>query len=142
MNLPDSIRQWIQHRQPDFNELGGINIYADGESDIASPPMIVIDETGSSQTVQAGVPIRGVNTFSLVVQLHTIPSPDGTSAMQARIMKDALYAIVGDTAGMRPYIDGLNETRVLDIFCDSPIVSADDGRRVSTYNLEVLAHPI
>lgn len=139
MNLPESIRQWIYEKQPEYPALGGANVYIDGESSTAEPPMIVIDETGSTQTNQDGVPIRGVNTITIAVQLHTIPSTDGTSAPQARAMQDALFNVVADIDGLKAYADTRNGARVLDIFADSPIISADDGRRVATVNLEILA---
>ena len=104
--------------------------------------MIVIDETGSEQTVQNGVPIRGVSTTSVTVELHTIPSDDGTSAAEAALMARELYGIIGDITGMRGFIDGRNYLTVLDIFADSPILTADSGRRVSTVNLEILNHPL
>ena len=142
MNLPLSISEWISHRLPDFPSLDGIQICVDGETETASPPLVVIDETGSSMTMQNGVPIRGVSTINISIQLHTVPADDGTSANDARKMISDLYEIIGDINGMNQFINGLHFTRVLDIFADSPIMSADAGRRVSTVNLEILASPI
>jgi hypothetical protein len=141
MNLPASIAEWIAFRLVDFPSLTGVQILVDGETETAAPPMIVINETGSARTEQDGVPIRGVSTVSLTVELHTIPADDGTSADDARTMARELYDIIGDIDGMKQFCDGLNLTAVLDIFADSPIVSADAGRRVATVNLEILASP-
>jgi hypothetical protein len=142
MNIPTSISEWIRFRQPQFPSLDDVQICVDGETETARPPMIVIDETGSEQTVQNGVPIRGVSTTSVTVELHTIPSDDGTSAAEAALMARELYGIIGDITGMRGFIDGRNYLTVLDIFADSPILTADSGRRVSTVNLEILNHPL
>jgi len=142
MNLPASIAEWIAFRLVDFPSLTGVQILVDGETETAAPPMIVINETGSARTEQDGVPIRGVSTVSLTVELHTVPDVDGgTSADDARKMVRELYDIIADIDGMLQWIDGRNLTVVLDIFADSPIFSADAGRRVATVNLEILARP-
>jgi hypothetical protein len=141
MNLPASIAEWIAFRLVDFPSLSGVQILVDGETETAAPPMIVINETGSARTEQDGVPIRGVSTVSLTVELHTVPADDGTSADEARTMARELYDIIADIDGMKQFCNGLNLTAVLDIFADSVIFSADAGRRVATVNLEILARP-
>jgi hypothetical protein len=142
MNLTKSIGEWIVENLQDNPSLAPCQICTDGETETAKPPMIVIDETGSEQTNQDGVPIRGVSTFSITVQLLSVPTNDGTSAHQAQKMTRDLYGVVGDLTGMLEFIDGRNNTRVLDIFCDAPILTADDGRRASTITFQILAHPI
>lgn len=142
MNLPKSIAEFIESQRENYPSLEGIQICVDGETQTASPPLITIDETGSARTEQDGVPIRGVSTVSLVIQLHTVPADDGTTASDAKTMMIDLYAIIADNETMLQYIDGLHAARVLDIFCDSPTLSAEDGRRISTVNFEILAHPI
>lgn len=142
MNLTESIREHILNRQSDFPALNGVQILADGGTDTADPPMVVIDETGSQTTTQDGVPIRGVSTVTVSVELHTVPSQDGTHPVSASAMSSALYSIIGDISGLRDGINAMGRERVLDIFADAPILTADDGRRVATTNLEILAHLI
>lgn len=142
MRIPAIIADFIEFRLPDHPSLEGVQICIDGETQTASPPLIVIDETGSTRTEQAGVPIHGVSTVSVSVQLHTVPADDATTADDAQAMSDDLYDIIADIDGMRQYCDGRRSTRVLDIFADAAIIAAEDGRRISTVTLEILAHPI
>lgn len=142
MNLPASIADYIAFRLSDHPALEDVLVYIDGETQTAMPPMIVITETGSTRTEQDGVPIRGVSTVSISVELQTVPADDATTAEEARDMSRELYSIIADIDGMRQFIDGRNLTRVLDIFADAPTLSAEEGRRVSTVTLEILSHPL
>lgn len=141
MNLPASIRHWIELRRPDFPILQDVACYISGEEATVLPPFVAIIETGSTRTEQDGVPIRGVSTVSVTVELHTVPAEDGTTSETARDLAAALYAIIGDIEGMLLATNGYGLTTILDIFIDAPTTDAQDGRRVTTWNLEILAHP-
>ncbi len=106
MNLNESIRDWINHKLPDFETLDGLQIITMGEYDDQDPPFLGIMETGADLFVQNGVPMHGVATYELSCELHTVPADDeqgGTEPAQERAMRRDLYDIIGDIEGAQQF---------------------------------------
>lgn len=145
MNINESIGDWVSHRMPDFESLTGMQILTMGEIEDVSPPVLKIEETDASEVETAGVIMRGVSQFEITCELHTVPAETdegGTPTNTDREMRRDLYDILGDTDGMQRFCEGRNGWRLFDIRLPSPTSSAEEGRRVSTWRMTVIACPI
>lgn len=140
MNLNESIRDWINHRIADFPDLAEIEIVTMGETDELFPPFLGIMETSSEPFVQGDVVMRGVSTVEMTVELHTLPSDDGTEPETERDWRRQLYDILGDEAAIG-WMSGRNGWLVFDIRLASPTTEASDGRRVSRWIMSLVAAP-
>ena len=143
MTLNESIRDWIRHKQSDAASLTGLQIITMGETLDQDPPFLGIMETGSETVIQDGVVMHGVSTYELTCELHTVPADSdegGTTAEQERNMRRELYDIIGNRDSME-YLANKNQWTVIDIRITSPTTTSVEGRRVTTWTLQIVAHP-
>jgi hypothetical protein len=143
MNLLPALADWITLRKPMFPYLSRVSIVKMGDDNDLLPPFLALMETGSSEHETNGVIMRGVSDVELSCELHTVPTSEeqsGTTAAIERKMREELYDILGDMEA----IDWMSErcgVRVFDIRIPSPTTEASDGRRISRWNLQIVACP-
>lgn len=143
MNINESLKQWIEENQGTFDSLDGVDVLAMGDTGDISPPCITITESGVAQYVEGGLTMYGVATYTITVELHTVPaevSEDGTPKATAQKMRFDLYDILGNRDAI-DYINGLNFWTVFDIRATAPNTEAEEGRMISRYELEVVCAP-
>ena len=144
MNLNISLSEWIALKQPEFPSLSGLTIVTMGDIEDLSPPFLAIAETGVDAYVQSGVPLYGVSTYEIGIDLVTVPATEeqeGTPANQEREMRIDLYDIIGNREAIE-WINGRNFWRVFDIRGAGPITETQEGTRVSKWVLTVVAAPL
>jgi len=143
MTVINSLSEWIALKQVYLPSIASLPIVKMGDDSDLSPPFLGIMEESSSDHETNGVILRGVTDYQITCELHTVPTDednDGTPPEDERQMRRDLYDIIGDAAAIT-WMDGRNETRVFDIRTASPTTEASDGRRVSRWNLEIVACP-
>ena len=146
-NVKQSIKEWIASQVANHPEISGIPVYLSGESADEDPPFIGIIDQGSATAEQAGVIMYGVEEVGINVEIHTVPIVDdgageeGTSITTHRALEKALYRILADRNSI-DYLNGRNETTIFDIRAAGPTIEADQGRRVSTIQMLVIACPL
>lgn len=145
MTLNESIRDWISHKLFEFDTLTGLQILTMGETDDQDPPFVGISETGAEPWEQAGVQMHGVSTYEISCQFFTVPADEnqgGTSAEDEKAMRRDLYEIIGDIEGQEQFLAQRNGWNVFDIRCSGPTTEPNEGRRVTTWTLQIVACPI
>jgi hypothetical protein len=143
MTLNESIRDWILHKLPEATALTGLQIITMGETLDQDPPFLGIMETGAETVVQDGVVMHGVSTYELTCELHTVPADadeGGTSPEDERNMRRELYDIIGNRDSM-DFLANKNQWTVIDIRITAPTTASVEGRRVTTWTLQIVAHP-
>jgi hypothetical protein len=140
--IPESIRDWIENQAPASDTLDGITVHIGGETNDLEPPFIAVFETGSEPFEQNDATLYGVSTYEITVELHTLPTSDGTTATNEALMREALFDILEDRDLLFPWIENRNSWRIFDIRLPSPITVSEDGVRVSRFALTVIACPI
>jgi hypothetical protein len=65
MNINESIRDWIDYKQPLFPSLESVDLVTMGETGDLSPPFLGITESGSTIYEQGDTTIYGVNTYEV-----------------------------------------------------------------------------
>lgn len=141
MNINESLRDWIESQIEETSPLADIQIITMGETDDITPPFLGITEVSSEETNDL---VPGVSTFQITCELHTVPADEsngGTTPETEREFRRDLYDIIGDEAAI-PWMDLKNGWRVFDIRLASPITEASEGRRVSRWNLQIVACPL
>ena len=144
MNINESIAEWINHKKPQFPTLDSVSVVTMGETGDLSPPFVGIAESGSSVFEQGDLVMYGVSTYEVVIELHTVPASEeyeGTPADDERLMRTDLYDIIGNRDAIE-WVSGRNFWTVFDIRAAAPITEAQEGRRVSRWNLSVVAAPL
>jgi hypothetical protein len=145
MTLNESIRDWIQFRIPDFESLEGLQILTMGEYEDQDPPFLGIMESGAEPFTQNGVQMDGVSTYSIECEFHTVPADEeqgGTTAEQERAMRRDLYDIIGDIEGAEIFCAERNGWRIFDIRTSGPTTAPSEGRRVTSWTVQIIACPI
>jgi hypothetical protein len=146
-NAIQSIREWVLLKQPLFPILAGLEVLVNGDNATASPPLIGITESGDVETwEQNGVTMHGVLSIPLSVVLETVPDEEsdeetcGTTKEDHRAMASALYDILANRDAIQ-FCQTRNGVNILDIRNVNPTTSAQDGRRVTTFQMNVVACP-
>ncbi len=114
-----------------------------GDAGDISPPCIIVGESGSSQYVEGDTVMYGVATYTVTVELHTIPLDEengGTEKADAQEMRFDLFDIVGNRDAIE-WINNLNFWTIFDIRATPPNTEAEEGRLISRYELEIVACP-
>lgn len=143
MNLNESVRDWINHKAPIFTNLDGVALVTSGETTEQELPFVGIYETGSEIYEQDGVIMRGWSVFEITVELFTVPVDEdegGTDPGNERLIRNDLYCIIGDTDAIE-FMNWRNGWRVFDIRTASPTTTAEEGRRITRFTLNILASP-
>ena len=143
MTVINSLAEWIALKQVYCPSIESLPIVKMGDDGDLSPPFLGIMEESSSDHETNGLILRGVTDYQITCELHTVPTDednDGTPPEYEREMRRDLYDIIGDASAIA-WMDGRNETRVFDIRTASPTTEASDGRRISRWNLEIVACP-
>ena len=144
MNLNESIRDWVFFRiSNSFPDLAVVELVTMGETSELGPPFLAIYETSSSLHEAAGVILPGVSDFEITVELQTVPASEddeGTPPEIEQSYRRQLYDIIGDRSAI-DWITNRNRWRVFDIRLASPITEANEGRRVTRWNLSIIACP-
>lgn len=140
-NVNASIRDWIQFKGSDFESLGGVPILVNGDDETLEPPFIAIMETASNTWEQAGVMMHGVLQIGVSVMIQTLPVDDdeGSSKAKHQEMASDLYQILSCRDEMMFYTAERNGVSVLDIRSTSPLTNTADGRRITTFEMTVVA---
>ena len=115
-----------------------------GETDTVDFPLVAIVDTGCVMIEQDGVRMRGCMDISINAEIHSIPETEangGTTLADHRAIVTAVEQILGDDAAVT-YCDGLNDTTIFDIIASNATMDEQDGRRVSTMQLTVIACPL
>lgn len=144
MTLTKSLQDLILDRKPDFPSLASLQVVTAGETDDLSPPFFGMVEESSKAFEQGDVVMRGVSTYSIACELHTVPAgedQDGTPLDDERTMRADLYDILGDVAAIE-WINTRNFWRVFDIQLSGPTTEAGEGRRITRFSLEIIACPL
>jgi hypothetical protein len=137
-NAIKSLREWIIENAT--AELDGLEILVNGDDETLDPPFIAIMETGTETFEQAGVTMHGVLTISISVLLQSIPQDDGWTKEVHQAAASALYNILANRDAML-FCQGRNGVNLLDIRNTNPTTATQDGRRVTTYEMTVVACP-
>ena len=144
MNIPESIREWIEKRiEEEYGDLDGIQLAITGEEADVTPPFIAIYETSSSQHEAGGVMMDGVTDFEIAVELQTVPTDAnnaGTPNVIEEGFKNDIYNILADRS-IIDYADNRNNARIFDIRTSSSVTEPGEGRRVTRWELTVIACP-
>jgi len=144
MNILQSLSDWITYKKPLFPSLAGVDIVLMGDDSDLSPPFLGLVESGSATVEQNDVVMHGVSAYEVTAELHTIPASedeDGTPAAAERQMRFDLYDILANRAAIN-WITDTNQWTIFDIRAAAPTTEAQDGRRVSRFNLTVIASPL
>jgi hypothetical protein len=121
-------------------------LLAIGDNPTRSPHLIGIAETGSETFEQAGVTMHGVLVISLSVDLVTVPDEEtdeetrGTTKEDHRAMASALYDILANREAIQ-FCQTRNGVNILDIRNVNPTTSAQNGRRVTSFEMTVVSCP-
>lgn len=144
MTILQSLADWIDLRKSDFTETADLTVVKMGDDGDLSPPFLGLVESGSAIYEQDGVILHGVSTYEVAAELHTVPADDtedGTPAADAVELRRAIYDILGNRDAI-DWINGRNQWNVFDIRTTAPTTEAQDGRRVTRWNLTVIAAPL
>jgi hypothetical protein len=141
-NAIKSVRDWILEKQPQFESLDGLEVLVNGDDETLDPPFIAIMETGVETFEQAGVTMHGVLTITLAIMLQSVPQPDGDGWTKEEHQTAAsdLYNILAnrDACSFCQFRNGVN---LLDIRNVNPTTATQDGRRVTTLEMTIVACP-
>lgn len=138
-----ALKQWIEHQQAAFASLEGLEVITSGSAEALDPPFIGITTPAVDTYEQDGVTLYGVNTYQINVELHTLPldlEDGGTPTASEYTMQQDLFDILGDRDGIA-WMNGHGWT-VFDIRAALATTEAQDGRRVSRWNLTAVAAPL
>lgn len=143
MNVNESIRDWIEYQQQNFEEIADLPVYCMGETVTLSPPYVAIYESGIVPVEQNGSVLYGVGAYDVTVDLITVPadeSEEGTPHSAEMLWRRQLNDIIADRAAI-DWASGLNGMTIFDIRTTPPTTEAGDGVRRTTWNLAVIACP-
>lgn len=144
MTILQSLAEWIDHHQSKFTSLADLSVVQMGESDDLAPPFLGLVESGAAPVEQDGLIMHGVTAYEVTAELHTVPAADdqeGTEFDDDRLMRADIYDILADRDAIQ-WVTDQNHWRVFDIRCGGPITEAQEGRRVTRWELTVIACPI
>jgi hypothetical protein len=137
--LNTAIRNWIIENVNGTGKLAQLPILTNGEDGMIDAPFVGVMETGTETVVQGDVVMHGVHEVSLSVMLSTIPvseEDEGTSVDDHREMAEELFCILSNRSIMDATHDGVS---LFDFRAINPTTEAQDGRRVTTYQITAIA---
>ena len=141
--LKKAIAAFIAEEAETVAILSGINVSLSGEADDASFPLIVIQDTGSDLYDQDGVIMRGVDTVTLRVELHSVPadsSEAGTDIDDHDEISEALYDALASSACFSS-IASFDGVGLFDFRVSGSSMEADPPRRKTIYEIVAIACP-
>jgi hypothetical protein len=144
MNINVSLSEWIDHTRVGVDSLADINLVTMGDDADLSPPFLGIMESGSAMVEQGDVTMFGVSTYEITCELHTVPADEdqeGTPPETERLMRTDLTDILLNRDAIE-WINGRNFWQVFDIRAAAPTTEAQEGRRVSRWNITIIAAPL
>lgn len=144
MTILHSVSDWINQRLAEFPDLTGLSVVKMGDDGDLLPPFVGLMESGSSMVEQNGVTLYGVSAYEVTAELHTVPQSEdeeGTPEETERAMRQNLYDILGNRDAI-DWINGRNQWNVFDIRAAGPTTEAQDGRRVTRWQITIIAAPI
>jgi len=139
-----SILDWITANHAHFPILAGIETRTMGDTENTVFPFIGIMETGITTLVDGGVIMHGVDDITAQVDVISVPESEadaGTSLANHNLIVDAVWQILANRDGIL-FCEERNNCRIFDIRASSPTMTANDGHRVSTIPLTIIACPI
>jgi len=141
-NTIKSLRDWILEKQPEFPSLEGLEILVNGDDETLDPPFIAIMETGAETFEQNGVTMHGVLTISISVMLQSVPQPDGDGWTKEdhQAAATAMHNILANLEAVQ-FCQTRNGVNLLDIRNVNPTTATQDGRRVTTFEMTIVACP-
>ena len=143
MTILHSLSDWLAFKQATTPSIATLPVVKMGDDGDLSPPFLGLMESGSSMHETAGVNMRGVTDYEVTVELHTIPTDEeeeGTEPETERTIRNAIYGVLGDQSAIA-WMEDRNGWRVFDIRIAAPTTEAGDGRRISRWNLTIVACP-
>ena len=140
--LKQAIAAFLAEEAETVPILDGVAVSISGKADDATFPLIVIQDTGSDVYEQDGVIMRGVDTVTLNVELHSVPTASadaGTDFDDHDELGEAVYNALGSAACFS-FISregvGLFDFRV-----SAGTMETDPPRRKTVYEIVAIACP-
>ncbi len=143
MNLTDSIKDWIEYNN-DGTSIASFSIFIPGGIEDSGPPCIRLSEESATQVEQNGVIMRGVYQYELTAAIVSVPGDTeetATNAADYAQQRKDLHQILADKSAIG-FINNRNRWQVFDIQTGAPTMDAEDGTRVATVNMTVIACPL
>lgn len=138
----ESIREFYNVRRVGTS-LSAIDMLISGDVETLDPPFIGLTETAANEVQQGDVVLHGVYAYEIACELFTVPGETADTAINAAIhdqMRWDLLNIFADKS-MIQWTETRNLWRIFDIRASGPTMEAEDGQRVTTINLTVIACP-
>lgn len=143
MTILESLRDWIDFQKSKQPAIADVPVVVMGETGDLSPPFLGMSEKSDTPVEQNGVVMYGVSAFEVEVNLVTVPADEdngGTTHADAMAMRQDFYDIIGDRDSIE-FVTERNYWRVFDIRASGGMTEAEDGTRVTTWTLTVIACP-
>lgn len=143
MTVLQSLTEWIDTQTDDYTILDDLQVVQMGETSDLSPPFLGLMESGAATVEDNGVIMHGVTAYEITAELHTVPAESaesGTTFDDERDRRSVIYDILADRAA----IDSISERnfwRVFDIRTAGPTTESEDGRRITRWQITVIACP-
>jgi hypothetical protein len=144
MTFLQSLTEWIADESEDVVILDDLQVVQMGETESLTPPFLGLSEAGAAPHESAGVVMHGVTGYDISAELHTVPADEdelGTTFEDEREMRVALYDILADRDAITATTEE-NGWRVFDIRTTGPTTEAEEGRRITRWQITVIACPI
>jgi hypothetical protein len=144
MTFLQSLTEWIADESEDVVILDDLQVVQMGETETLTPPFLGLSEAGAAPHESAGVVMHGVTEYDIMAELHTVPADEdelGTTFEDEREMRVAIYDILADRDAITATTEE-NGWRVFDIRTTGPTTEAEEGRRVTRWQITVIACPI
>ena len=141
--LKQAIASFIAEEAETVPVIDGVAVSISGEADDATFPLIVIQDTGSDVYEQDGVIMRGVDTVTLNVELHSVPTASaeaGTDFDDHDELGEAVYNALGSAAGFS-FISAFEGVGLFDFRVSAGTMETDPPRRKTVYEIVAIACP-
>lgn len=141
--LKKAIASFLEEEKMSSPSLVGLNVSLSGEADDASFPLVVIQDTGSDLYEQDGVIMRGVDTVTMRVELHSVPADSleaGTDIEDHEEISEALYDALASSACFSS-IASFDGVGLFDFRVSGSSMEADPPRRKTIYEIVAIACP-
>lgn len=139
MKIEQTIKDWISYKAKlEYTNIIGIPIYITGEDSDLLTPYIGIEQTNVSTYEQGDIIMHGVTNFEICVDLYTVAAEGGTSVNNYNACVTSLYNILADRELIK-WGNKRNESNLFDINLSYPITTAEDARRVTRFEISIIA---
>ena len=138
----DSLREYYEDKRTG-TALAAVPMHIGGDNESLACPYVTLTETGADEVEQDGVPMRGVYSFEIACELHTVPGETADTATDETafdLMRWDLLNIMADKAVIQ-WAEIRNSWRIFDIRAGGPTIEAEDGQRICRINLTAIACP-